>query len=161
PLIVFFGLLAGASDPARKLSEVYSRIQRASAAADRIYQLIDRQPTEVDPSQPVPLPRHRRELVFEGVRFHYHPSQPALNDINLRTAYGETIAVVGPNGCGKTTLANLIPRFYDPIAGTVRLDGIDLRTVRLNDIRSQIGLVTQETLLFDDTVFNNIRYGSP
>jgi len=94
------------------------------------------------------------------VQFHYHPSQPVLQDINLRIAFGETIAIVGPNGCGKTTLANLIPRFYDPIAGSVRIDGVDLREARLADIRSQIGLVTQETLLFDDTVYNNIRYGS-
>jgi len=161
PLIVFFGLLAGASDPARKLSEVFSRLQRASAAADRIYQLIDRQASVVDPPDPIPLGRHRRELVFENVRFHYNSSQPVLQDINLRIAFGETIAIVGPNGCGKTTLANLIPRFYDPIAGSVKIDGVDLRQVRLADIRAQIGLVTQETLLFDDTVFNNIRYGTP
>jgi ABC-type multidrug transport system fused ATPase/permease subunit len=159
--MVFFGLLAGASEPARKLSEVFSRLQRASAAAERIYQLIDREPTVFDPPQARPLPRHCRELAFEGIQFHYYPAQPVLQDINLRIAFGETIAIVGPNGCGKSTLANLIPRFYDPIKGSVKLDGIDLRDARLTDIRSQIGLVTQETLLFDDTVYNNIRYGSP
>ncbi len=161
PLIVFFGLLAGASDPARKLSEVFSRLQRASAAADRIYQLIDRQPTIVDPPHPRNMARHHRDLVFDNVQFHYEPSHQVLYDINLRIAFGETIAIVGPNGCGKTTLANLIPRFYDPVAGSVRLDGVDLRETRLAAIRSQVGLVTQETLLFDDTVYNNIRYGSP
>ncbi len=161
PLIVFFGLLAGASDPARKLSEVYSRIQRAAAAADRIYQLIDRKPLVVDPARPVDFPRHCRDLVLDRVQFHYQPTQQVLQDVSLRIAFGETIAIVGPNGCGKTTLANLIPRFYDPVAGSVRIDGIDLRDVRMADLRGQIGLVTQETLLFDDTVLNNIRYGSP
>jgi ATP-binding cassette subfamily B protein/subfamily B ATP-binding cassette protein MsbA len=160
-LLLFYGLLAGVSDPARKLSEVFSRIQRASAAADRIYQLLDRTPEIVDPPRPVPAKRHRRELAFEGIHFHYHASQPVLLDVNLRIAFGETIAIVGPNGCGKSTLANLIPRFYDPVAGCVRLDGVDLRDMRLRDLRSQIGLVTQETLLFDDTVLNNIRYGCP
>ncbi|MEX2118631.1 MAG: ABC transporter ATP-binding protein [Pirellulales bacterium] len=160
-LVVFYGMLAGVSDPARKLSEVFSRVQRAAAASDRIFQLIDRSPAIVDPPQARALPRHRRELVFDRVDFHYHPAQKVLHDVNLRIRFGETIAVVGPNGCGKSTLANLIPRFFDPIAGAVLIDGLDLRGVRLRDLRSQIGLVTQETLLFDDTVYNNIRYGSP
>ncbi|HEV3339553.1 MAG TPA: ABC transporter ATP-binding protein [Pirellulales bacterium] len=160
-LLLFYGLLAGVSDPARKLSEVFSRIQRASAASDRIYQLLDREPRIVDARQGRPLVRHRRELLFERVNFHYQPSQRVLENVDLRIAFGETIAIVGPNGCGKSTLANLIPRFFDPVSGSVRLDGIDLRDVRLRDLRSQIGLVTQETLLFDDTVLANIRYGSP
>ena len=160
-IMLFYGLLAGVSDPARKLSEVFSRIQRASAASDRIYQLLDREPQIVDPPHPKPLARHRRELAFENVGFHYQPSQPVLIGVDLRIAFGETIAIVGPNGCGKSTLANLIPRFFDPVAGRVRLDGVDLREARLQELRGQIGLVTQETLLFDDTVFNNIRYGCP
>jgi subfamily B ATP-binding cassette protein MsbA len=160
-LLLFYGLLAGVSDPARKLSEVFSRIQRASAASDRIYQLLDREPRIVDARQVRPMARHRRELVFDKVGFHYQPSQRVLENIDLRIAFGETIAIVGPNGCGKSTLANLIPRFFDPVSGAVRLDGVDLRDVRLRDLRSQIGLVTQETLLFDDTVLANIRYGSP
>jgi ATP-binding cassette subfamily B protein/subfamily B ATP-binding cassette protein MsbA len=160
-LLLFYGLLAGVSDPARKLSEVFSRIQRASAASDRIYQLLDREPRIVDAGQARQIVRHRRELLFDNVNFHYQPSQRVLENIDLRIAFGETIAIVGPNGCGKSTLANLIPRFFDPVSGSVRLDGVDLRDVRLRDLRSQIGLVTQETLLFDDTVLANIRYGSP
>ncbi len=160
-LLLFYGLLAGMSDPARKLSEVFSRIQRGAAAADRIYQLVDRQPLIVDPPRPVPLGRHRRELVFEAVDFHYHSTHPVLEQLELRIPFGETVAIVGPNGCGKSTLANLVPRFFDPVRGAVRLDGIDLRDLRLKDLRQQIGLVTQETLLFDDTVANNIRYGAP
>jgi ATP-binding cassette, subfamily B, bacterial MsbA len=160
-MVVFYGMLAGTSDPARKLSEVFSRIQRGAAAADRIYQLIDRKPSIVNPPNPQPLPRHRRELAFEDVRFHYQPTQTVLDGVTLRIRFGETIAVVGPNGCGKSTLANLVPRFFDPVGGRVTLDGVDVRDVRLRDLRSQIGLVTQETLLFDDSVLNNIRYGAP
>jgi ABC-type multidrug transport system fused ATPase/permease subunit len=95
------------------------------------------------------------------VEFAYQPGQPILHDVSLRVAFGETIAIVGPNGCGKSTLANLIPRFADPTGGVIRLDGIPLTDVRIRELRRQIGLVTQETLLFDDTVANNIRYGSP
>jgi ATP-binding cassette subfamily B protein/subfamily B ATP-binding cassette protein MsbA len=160
-LLVFYGMLAGISDPARKMSEVFSRIQRGAAAADRVYQMLDRRPQIVDPPKARSLGRHRRDLVFDGVDFHYVPSQPVLCDVRLSIAWGETVAIVGPNGCGKSTLVSLIPRFFDPVSGSVRLDGVDLRQVRLKDLRSQIGLVTQETLLFDDTVYNNIRYGSP
>lgn len=159
-LLVFYGLLAGTSDPARKLSEVFSRIQRGAAASERIYAALDRQVLVVDPPRPVPLARHRRELLFDRVGFRYQPQMPVLEDVSLRIGFGQTVAIVGPNGCGKSTLASLVPRFFDPQQGRVLLDGVDLRQVRLRDLRSQIGLVTQETLLFDDTVFNNIRYGS-
>ena len=130
-------------------------------AADRIYDRLDRVPKVRDPQRPVPFARHHRELALEDVDFAYHPGQPVLKNVNLRIPFGQTVALVGPNGCGKSTLANLIPRFADPDAGTIRLDGIPLDQVRLRDVRRQIGLVTQEPVLFDDTVFNNIRYGSP
>lgn len=159
-MLLFYGLLAGTSDPARKLSEIFSRIQRAAAASDRIYSMIDREPTIADPVSPRPLHRHCRELTFDNVQFSYRTGSPVLMDIDLRIPYGETVAIVGPNGCGKTTLASLIPRFFDPTQGAVLLDGIDLREVRVRQLREQIGLVTQEPLLFDDTVYNNIRYGS-
>ena len=84
-----------------------------------------------------------------------------LQNINLTIPFGETVAIVGPNGCGKTTLANLLPRFYDPVEGAVRLGGIDIRELRLKELRSLMGLVAQQAMLFDDTVKNNIRYGSP
>jgi len=160
-MIVFYAMLAGTTDPARKLSEIFSRLQRGSAAADRIYQLLDAQPTIVNSRTPVPLARHHQDLVFENIDFHYQPTQSVLESVNLRIKFGETIAIVGPNGCGKSTLANLVPRFFEPIGGRVLVDGVDIRDVRLRELRAQIGLVAQETLLFDDTVLNNILYGSP
>ena len=160
-LLVFYGLLAGVSDPARRLTEVFNKLQRAAAASDRVYQLLDRQPKIFDPATPRALPRHHRDLVFDRVSFRYSADQPVLDEIDLRIPFGETIAIVGPNGCGKSTLVNLIPRFFDPVSGSIRIDGIALADVRLRDLRSQIGLVTQETLLFDDTVLANIRYGCP
>jgi ATP-binding cassette subfamily B protein/subfamily B ATP-binding cassette protein MsbA len=160
-MMMFYAMLAGTSDPARKLSDIFNRLQRASAAADRVYALLDREPEVRDPAQPRRIGRHHRDITFENVSFSYGGSQLALDRVDLRIPYGETVAIVGPNGCGKTTLANLIPRFFDPTEGTVRLDGHDLREIRQQDLRCQLGLVTQETLLFDDTVANNIRYGSP
>jgi ATP-binding cassette subfamily B protein/subfamily B ATP-binding cassette protein MsbA len=160
-LTLFYAFLIGSADPMRKMSDIFTRIQRAAAASDRIYALLDRQPSIRDPQHPRRLGRHATDLVFEKVEFAYTPGRPVLRDINLRIQFGETIGVVGPSGCGKSTLANLIPRFADPTAGSIRLDGIPLRDVRLRALRGQVGLVTQEPLLFDDTVMNNIRYGSP
>jgi ATP-binding cassette subfamily B protein/subfamily B ATP-binding cassette protein MsbA len=160
-LLLFYGFLIGTADPVRKFSDVFARLQRAIAASDRIFDRLDREPAVASPVVPKPCARHRRELLFEGVGFHYRQGQPVLDGIDLRIAFGETIAIVGPNGCGKSTLANLVPRYADPTAGVIRLDGIPLGEVRLRELRSQIGLVTQEPLLFDDTVLNNIRYGRP
>lgn len=160
-LVLFFGFLAGAADPVRKLSDVFGQLQRAAAAADRVFQVLDR-PIEIrDPARPKRLSRHCQSIRFERVQFAYYPGQPVLKEIDLEIAFGERLAIVGPSGCGKTTLVHLIPRFMDPSGGRVLIDGIDIRSVRLRDLRSQIGLVTQEPVLFDDTVFNNIRYGSP
>ncbi len=159
-VLCFYGLLIGTSDPARKLSDVVNGIQGGLAAADRIFPLLDRQPKIVNPQHARPAPRPHRHLVFDHVNFHYTPGQPVLRDIQLKIEYGETLCIVGPNGCGKSTLVNLLLRFHDPIAGTVRLDDIDLREMRMRDLRRLVGMVTQQTMLFDDTVYNNIRYGS-
>jgi ATP-binding cassette subfamily B protein/subfamily B ATP-binding cassette protein MsbA len=158
-LMLFYGLLSGVSDPARKMTDVYSKIQRAAAASDRVFELLDRQPKVRDPEKPRALPKHNKEIVFSDINFAYLPSQPVLKNINLTVKFGESIAIVGPNGCGKSTLLNLLPRFFDPQSGTVQIDGVNIRDARIRDIRRQIGLVTQETLLFDDTIANNIRYG--
>jgi len=160
-LLLFYGMLVGVTDPARKLSEVIGAVQNGVAAADRIYALMDREPTITDPPNPrSPASPHRR-LVIEHVDFQYQPGRPVLQDVALEIPFGRTVAFVGPNGCGKSTLMHLVSRFYDPTAGAVRLDDVDLRDMRPRELRMRIGLVTQQTHLFDDTVMSNIRYGSP
>jgi ATP-binding cassette subfamily B protein/subfamily B ATP-binding cassette protein MsbA len=158
-LIAFFALLAGAADPARKMSEVFNHLQSGMAAADRVFESFDRQAAIVDPPSPQRLPAEWDELVFDHVSFEYVAGCPVLCDVTLRIARGETVAIVGPNGCGKSTLANLLLRFYDPKQGEVRLDGVDLRQLRLRELRGAIGFVNQQTQLFDDTILENIRYG--
>ena len=106
------------------------------------------------------LPTFHREITYEHVSFHYD-AQPVLRNLSLTIPYGETLALVGPSGGGKTTLVNLLPRFYDPIAGRVRIDGLDVKHVTLASLRAQVGLVTQETFLFNDTVRANIALGRP
>jgi len=160
-LLLFYGLLAGVSDPARKLSEVFATIQAGVAACERIYPVMDREPTIVEPAEPKTTATPHRRLLFENVEFHYQAGQSVLNGVDLEIKFGETVAIVGPNGCGKSTLINMLPRFYDPIGGSIRFDDLDLREMRLRDVRKRVGLVTQQTHLFDDTALNNIRYGSP
>lgn len=158
-LLVFYSFLIGTAEPARKLSGIFNSIQGGFAAAERLFPLLDRQPKIVSPTNPKSLPSPHKSLVLNDVSFYYVDDQPVLSGIDLNIRFGETIAFVGPNGCGKTTLVNLIPRFFDPVTGSVQLDGIDIRDVRLRDLRQNIGLVNQQALLFDDTVVNNIRCG--
>ena len=131
------------------------------SAASELREVLDRQPKIVDPAQPIALSPLRHGLRFEQVSFHFHPDKPVLRDVDLEVRAGETIAIVGPNGCGKTTLFNLMPRFYDPQAGRVLFENVDVRAVTLRDLRSRFGLVSQEILLFNDTVASNIAYGKP
>jgi ATP-binding cassette, subfamily B, bacterial MsbA len=159
-LLTLYAMLAGISDPVRKLANVHSKIQRASAAADRICALMDRRPEVADRPKAVRLHRHRAAIEFEEVNFSYNGRDPVLKGLSLEVRHGETIALVGPNGCGKSTLMNLLPRFWDVQSGAIKVDGHDVRDVQLRSLRSQIGMVIQETTLFHDTVANNIAYGS-
>jgi len=142
----------------RRLNQVNVEVQQALAAAQRVFEMMDWEREIKERPDARPLPPDPREIRFEGVGFAYE-DEPVLNDVDLTLKVGETVALVGPSGSGKSTLANLVPRFYDPTAGRVAVDGNDLREVTLPTLRAIIGLVTQETVLFDDTVRNNITCG--
>jgi ATP-binding cassette subfamily B protein/subfamily B ATP-binding cassette protein MsbA len=159
-LVTLYVFLSSIADPVRKLTSVYTRIQSGAAAADRIFTFMDRQPRVRGNAHSPRLPRHGSSIEFRDVCFSYEPGRPILTNVHLQVRHGETIGLVGKNGCGKTTLVGLIPRFYDPDHGFILVDGYDIRNVHLRSLRQQIGLVTQETTLFDDTVYNNIAYGN-
>ena len=159
-----FGLfLAGilqVISPIKKLANVHVITQQALAANDRIYEVLDAKSTVIEKKDPQDLPTMKKNIVFQNVSFEYDSeSGLVLKDINLEIKAGELLAIVGPTGTGKSTLANLIPRFYDPTEGKVLIDGIDLKDVSFQSLRDQIGIVGQETILFNDTVKANIAYG--
>jgi len=159
-MMVFFGLLIGASDPVRKLSAVFTAVNSGIAAADLLYPLLDREPSIKSPATPSQVARPHRKLELRNLSFAYDAGDCVLRDINLEIPFGSKVALIGANGSGKSSLIHLICRFYDPQQGAVLLDGVDLRAMDLEDVRSRIGLVTQQTELFNDTVLYNIRYGS-
>ena len=160
-LVSFLGYIGMISQPVGSLTRAFGVWQQAMGAADRIFELLDEQPAVQEPVKPIYLDGVKGHVTYEQVSFAYVHDQPVIEDINLTVEPGEIIALVGPSGAGKTSLVNLLPRFYDPIKGTVRLDGIDLREISLKELRSQIGLVPQETILFGVSVRENILHGRP
>jgi subfamily B ATP-binding cassette protein MsbA len=138
---------------------LYSSFAEALGATKRVFEILDETPDVRDAPDAQPMPRVNGRITFDQVSFRYDERQEVLHRIELDIAPGEIVALVGPSGAGKSTIFNLIPRFYDPTEGTVRIDGIDLRTVTQESIRAQIGIVPQETLLFGGTIRENIRYG--
>jgi ATP-binding cassette subfamily B protein/subfamily B ATP-binding cassette protein MsbA len=159
-LLQLYALLAAIADPVRKLSSVYPKLQSGAAAADRIFSFIDRRPRVQRNTDGPRLERHRSSIEYRGVCFSYEPGTPILTNVSLSLRHGETVALVGKNGSGKTTLVGLLPRFYDPDHGSIFVDGHDIRVLNLRSLRQQIGLVTQDSILFDDTIYNNIAYGN-
>jgi subfamily B ATP-binding cassette protein MsbA len=147
--------------PVKKLSRVNANLQQAMAASERIFGLLDKHTEVKERADAVPLPPLRRGIDFRNVVFAYGEGQEILRDVSFHVAAGQMVAIVGLSGAGKTTLVNLIPRFYDVTGGAILIDGADIRDVTLRSLRAQVGIVTQETVLFDDTVANNIAYGSP
>lgn len=161
-LIAFLLYTVMVASPIGVFTGLYSQFQQAIGASDRIFELLDTPPEMRDAPDAAPLPRITGEVRFEGVCFDYRDDAEArvvLRDINLTARPGEVVALVGPSGAGKTTLVNLIPRFYDPTAGRIVIDGHDIRCVQVRTLREQIGIVPQETALFGGSVRDNIRYG--
>ena len=148
--------------PLKKLSRVNANLQQTTAAAERIFDMLDTH-TEVSDKPGAPaLPPFRSLIEFRGVGFGYEDGHThILKDVDLTIAAGQMLAIVGRSGAGKTTMVNLLPRFYDVTSGAILIDGVDVRDVTLASLRAQIGIVTQETVLFDDTIASNIAYGSP
>ena len=158
-LVLFYTLLAGASDPARKMSEIINVLVRGDTACENLKNSYDVASTITAPENPVPVPVHSDSIEFRNVEFRYNEKQPVLRNVSLKIPVGQTVAIVGGNGCGKSTLMNLIPRFYDPQAGEVLLDGVNLKRMNPKRLRRQIAWVTQQSVLFKGTVRENIAYG--
>ncbi|MCC9609592.1 ABC transporter ATP-binding protein/permease [Blastopirellula sp. JC732] len=156
-IMTFYAALIAAADPIRKLGDVFGSIQAGTAGAERVFSVLAAEPAIKDPENPVPL--QDGDICFKDVSFRYNQNVSVLNDMNLTIRRGEKVAIVGPNGCGKSTLINLMLRFYDPDEGAVTIGGIDIRDATQKDLRSRIGLVNQNTVLFNDSIQENIRYG--
>ena len=158
-LIIFMQYLWLLYDPLNKLSTSGSAFRQGAAGIERVLEVLDLEPTVRDAPDAVDLPRQPRVVELERVSFEYLPGEPVLRDVSARVEPGAMVAFVGPSGAGKSTILNLLPRFYDPTEGSVRLDGHDLRRVKLKDARAHVALVLQENLVLPTTVAENIGYG--
>lgn len=157
-VITYINLVQRLNQPIGQIAVMWTNVQSAIAGSERIFELLDEEPEIQDPPQPVAMDRLKGRVEFHHVSFHYNPDEPVLDRVSLIARPGETVAIVGPTGAGKTTILNLIPRFYDPISGSVKIDGVDVRQMRRSDLRSHVGMVLQDTFLFNDTIMNNIRF---
>lgn len=158
-LIAFLIYVVNLSNPVKRLSRVYGNIQRSLAAAERVFEILDTEPDIKDMPGAVDLPAVEGHVALQQVSFAYSSGQYALREVSLEVKPGQTVAIVGPSGAGKTTIANLLPRFYEVTEGRILVDGKDIRTVTMQSLRQQIGIVPQETVLFNGTVYDNILYG--
>ncbi|MGI8562386.1 MAG: ABC transporter ATP-binding protein [Candidatus Dormibacter sp.] len=149
------------TQPLTQVASMANLLQSGVASAERVFELLDAPEQDADPVQPVIPVASRGRVEFERVSFRYHPEQPLIEDLSLVAEPGHTVAIVGPTGAGKTTLVNLILRFYEVDAGRITLDGVDITAMRREDLRSQIGMVLQDTWLFGGTIRDNIAYGNP
>jgi len=157
----FLVVYASMIQPAKNFSNGITSLQKGTVAAQRIFEVVDRESEIKSKPDAVKLEKFKEQIEFRNVSFSYDADRTILKDINLVIEKGKTIALVGPSGGGKSTLADLVPRFYDPVSGEVCIDGISLKDYELESLRHHIGVVTQESILFNDTIFNNIAFGMP
>jgi ATP-binding cassette subfamily B protein len=160
-MVTFLGYVQRFNQPIQQISVMWTNIQSAIAGGERIFGLIDTVPDVQDRPQAAPMPPIPGAVEFKDVWAEYKPGEPVLKGVSLKADPGQMIAIAGPTGAGKTTIANLIPRFYDVSRGQVLIDGQDIREVSSASLRSQIGMVLQDTFLFNDTILENIRFGRP
>ena len=159
-LFFYWGLLANLINPMNRFAAFVGELSKAVVGAARVYEILDLPVERADKPGAVPLKNVHGQITFEGVRFAYSPTEaPVLDEFNVDIQAGEIVALVGPSGAGKTTIVNLVPRFYEPQSGRITIDGIDLAEVRLADLRAAIGIVPQEAQLFRGSIAENIRYG--
>lgn len=146
-------------NPLQQLANMFNAIQAALAGAERVFEIIDTSPEVQDVPDALPLEETQGHVRFEGVKFGYEPGNPIIKDMTLEAKAGKTIALVGPTGAGKTTIVNLLTRFYEIDGGQIFIDGKEIRQIKKTDLRHQLGLVLQDTFLFSASVMDNIRYG--
>ena len=161
-LVAFFLYLDSFYQPVRNLNNAWEAVQESMAGFERVAEILDESPEIAEPEEPVALPKPvRGALRFENVSFHYTPQETILKDISLDIPAGSTLALVGPTGVGKSTLASLIPRFYDVCSGRITLDGVDIRSLDTKELRGQISMVLQDVVLFHGSIRENILFGNP
>ncbi len=155
----FVGIFSQITQPIKEITNTFGQTQISLVSAERIFQLMDTKPLVVSPKNATKITEFQKEIKFNNVFFHYNEGEEILKGIDFVIPKGKTIALVGTSGGGKSTIADLLPRFYDPIKGSITIDGIDLKDCDLESLRAQMGIVTQEPILFNDTIFNNIAFG--
>lgn len=160
-IITFIGFVQQFNQPVQQIALLWTNLQSAIAGAERIFDLMDEEPDVQDKPDAMVMPPIQGHVKMTDVRAEYNPGEPVLRGVDIEAQPGEMVAIVGPTGAGKTTIINLLPRFWDVTSGSVKIDDHDVRDVQRQSLRSQLGIVLQDTFLFSDTVMNNIRYGRP
>ncbi|MCZ6776613.1 MAG: ABC transporter ATP-binding protein [Ignavibacteria bacterium] len=158
-LLVYIGVITQMMRPLKLFGQVFNSVQEGIGAGERVFRLLDTKPKILDKPGARSIARFRDIISYENVTFRYETGSVVLRNVSCEIRAGETLAIVGPSGAGKSTFVDLLPRFYDPVEGRITIDGVDLRDLTVDSLRGLMGIVTQETILFNDTVRNNIAYG--